>query len=315
VEAVHSAGSVLVVCHINPDGDALGSLLAVVLGLESLGKRVVGVSVDGVPEVLRFLPHENRVQTHTRERFDLAIVVDSGDLSRVGAAKNAVLSSGKVIDVDHHVTPGAFGDIRLLDGTASATAEIVYDLLFALGVSLTPEMATCLLCGLMTDTGSFRFSNVTPRTLAIGAQLVQCGASPSDIGEAVFENRSWASQKLLGRALETMRQTPDGKIVWAVVRAKDFEQLGGTDAETEGIVSVVRSVRGAHVAALLREMPNGRLRVSLRARPPADVGTVAAQFGGGGHRLASGCSLDGPLEQAETILIAALNKALDNSGV
>ena len=310
--AIREADDVLLVCHINPDGDTLGSMIALGLALEEhLGKTVTLLSADGVPAIYDFLPGVERITTATERRnFDLAIVLDAGDLTRVGRAREAAESAPLLIDIDHHVTANVFGDIRLLDATAAATGEIVYDLLAALGAPLTRPIAEALLCALLTDTGSFRFLNVTPRTLRIAAETVAAGASPDRIAEQVFENKPFAAQKLLGRALQSMRRSADGRIVWAHVSQADFTEIGGTDQDTEGIVSAVRAVRGADVALFLREMATGRIRVSLRSRDPFDVSLVAQHFGGGGHRLASGCTLDGPLAEAEARLVAEVERQL-----
>lgn len=312
VAAIGEARDVLLACHINPDGDTLGSMIALGLGLEEhLGKTVTLLSADGVPAIYDFLPAVDRIAPATERRdFDLAIVLDAGDLTRVGRAREAAESAPLLIDIDHHVTANAFGDIRLLDATAAATGEIVYDLLAALGVPLTRPLAEALLCALLTDTGSFRFLNVTPRTLRIAAEMVAAGASPDRIAEQVFENKPFAAQKLLGRALDSMRRSPDGRIAWTHITQADFAETGGTDQDTEGIVSAVRAVRGTDVALFLREMPSGRLRVSLRSRDPFDVSQVAQRFGGGGHRLASGCTLDGPLAEAEARLVAEVERRL-----
>ena len=205
---------------------------------------------------------------------------------------------------------GYLADIRLLDAKASATAEIVYDILLALGVTLTQDMATCLMCGLLTDTGSFRYNNVTPRTMELGGQMIALGASPNEIAEQVFENKPWGAQKLLGRALDTMQKTSDGAIVWTHVTQNDFADFGATDADTEGVVNAIRMVEGTWAALFLRETPGNRFRVSLRARDGLDVSQVAARFGGGGHRLASGCSLDGPIETAESQLVQAVQEQM-----
>lgn len=311
VAAIRDASEILLACHINPDGDTLGSMIALALGLESLGKKATLLSADGVPALYTFLPETGRIETRTERRdFDLAIVLDAGDLTRVGVSAEAVQSAPRLMDIDHHVTAGQFGDIRLLDATAAATGEIVYDLLGALDVPLTLPIAECLLCALLTDTGSFRFMNVTPRTMEIAAAMIRQGASPNTIAENVFENKSFASQKLLGRALDSLQRTPDGRIVWAHVTQADFQAFAATDEATEGIVNAVRAVQGADVALFLREMPSGRLRVSLRSRDPFDVSRIAAAFGGGGHRLASGCTLDGPLAEAEARLVAEVQRQM-----
>ena len=307
VAAIQRARSVVLACHVNPDGDALGSLLGLGLALEALGKDVVMLSADPVPETLAFLPGIAKVQSTTDRRdFDLAIGLDSGDLSRTGANAAVLESAPVLMDIDHHVTAGRFGHIQLLDSHASATAELVFELVGALGLSLSPEMAECLHCGLLTDTGGFRFTNVTPRTMQIGAALVEAGANPDRIYENVYERRNFASQKLLGRALEHMRRTEDGRVVWTVVTRGDFLEFGAHDRDTEGIVGALRVVDTALVAFVLREMESGKLRVSLRSRVGVDVSAVAAQFGGGGHRLAAGCSLPGPAESAAMAVLTAV---------
>lgn len=310
VAALLDARETALVCHINPDGDTLGSMLALALGLEQKQRRATLLSADGVPAIYHFLPTMERIERETERRdFDLAVVLDAGDLSRIGNNRETVLATPRVIDIDHHVTAGVFGEIRLLDATAAATGEIVYDLLVALGCEITTPIAECLLCALLTDTGSFRFRNVTPRTMEIGAELIRRGAQPDPIAEHVFENKPFAAQKLLGRALDSMRRTPDGRIVWAHVTQADFAEFGVGDEATEGVVGAVRAVQGAEVAIFLREMPTGRLRVSLRSREGIDVSRIAARFGGGGHRLASGCTLDGPIADAEARLVEAVEAA------
>ena len=312
IAAIAGAHRIVLACHVNPDGDALGSLLGLGLGLIALGKEVIPLSSDGVPESLSFLPGVERVERDTDCRdFDLAIVVDSGDLNRIGNARPAVDSAPVVIDLDHHVTGAPFGQIQLIDGNAAATAEIVFDVLVSLGIEITPPIAENLLCGILTDTGSFRFRNTTPRTFQIASALTALGASPNPIAEMVFENRPFAAQKILGRALAAMQRSEDGRIVWGAVTQADFAATGAADSETDGISSQFGSVRGAVVALFLREAADGRWRVSLRSRDPFDVSAVAAQFGGGGHRLASGCTLTGTLADVEARLLAAVQARLE----
>lgn len=316
VAAIRDARRVLLACHINPDGDTLGSMIALTLALEHLGKSCTMLSADGVPALYEFLPETERIVRHAEPHgWDLAIVLDAGDISRVGTVvAETVLAAPLLMDIDHHVTAGQFGQIRLLDAGAAATGEIVYDLLLALQAPITLPIAECLLCALLTDTGSFRFMNVTPRTMEIAAEMIRLGASPNTIAENVFENKPFAAQKLLGRALDSLQCSPDCRIVWAHVTQADFQEFGATDEATEGVVNAVRSVQGAEVALFFREMPSGRLRVSLRSRESFDVSQVAQQFGGGGHRLASGCTLDGPPAEAEARLVAAVQQRMADAG-
>jgi phosphoesterase RecJ-like protein len=182
-------------------------------------------------------------------------------------------------------------------------------LLRALRVPLTPEIATCLLTGIVTDTFSFKFPNTTPRTLRIAAHLQQCGANISEINEQVFETRSFSAVKLLGLALATLKRTDDGRIAWAVIPRRAFEEAGAREEETEGIVNFIRSIHGVQVAMLLRESPHrNKIRVSLRSRGAINVAQIAQQFGGGGHENAAGCTLEMSLSEAEQALLQEVQK-------
>jgi phosphoesterase RecJ-like protein len=311
VEAIRSAKSIVTACHVNPDGDALGSMLGLGLALTAVGKSLTMLSADGVPDIYRFLPGVEAIQKTTDTvAFDLAIVLDSGDLPRVGASVlPAIRLAPFLIDIDHHTT-GAFGDVQVLDIVSASTSEIVYELLIALKLPITPEIATCLFTGIITDTGSFRFQNVTPVTLRIAAKLVEHGAPPATVSENVFENRSLAATQILGAALASLGHSADGRIVWVTVTHEDFVRFEATDEDTEGIVNFARYVRGAHVGVLFREMQDGSARISLRSRDTVNVSAIAQEFGGGGHRMAAGCTLPPPLAEAQRRLIEAVVRAV-----
>ncbi|MCS6949593.1 MAG: bifunctional oligoribonuclease/PAP phosphatase NrnA [Armatimonadota bacterium] len=309
-QVLREARSVVLACHLNPDGDTLGCALALQATLEAWGKRVVTLSSDGVPEIYRFLPGSEKVLTNTDQRgFDAAVVCDTGIPDRIGRAKEAVLSARVVINIDHHVTEGTFGHIRIQQPKAAATAEIVYRLLKVMEAPFTAGIATCLLTGIITDTGLYRYMNVSPTTFRVSAALMEAGASPAQIAEEVFERRSLSSIRLLGRALENLQQEEDGRLVWSYVRYEDFTTLGASDEDTEGIVTQLRSVRDSVVIALLREVKPGRVRVSVRSRDERiDVAKLAEQFGGGGHRMAAGFWVDGGIEEAKEKVIRTLRE-------
>ena len=317
-DAILAAQRIVLAGHVNPDGDTLGCVLALSHLLNHLGKDFTALSTDGVPENLRWLPGSDWIQTTTERRdFDLAIVCDAGALERVGRSIMPIIEAAPhVIDIDHHVVVGeTFGDIQILDDSAAATAELIYKLLTLFPAIDLPEsvqqcVAQCLMTGLITDTGSFRYLNVTPDTFRTAAELQLWGATPAPINELVFENRSYASLKLLGRALDALQTTPDGKIAWTSVTARDMEELGATDADTEGIVNHARSVTTAQIGILFREVPGKKVRISLRARDGADVNRIANVFGGGGHKLAAGCSLEPPLENVVQAVIAEAARQL-----
>lgn len=307
---LHGTKSVVLASHLNPDGDTLGCMLALQAALEGLGKRVVALSSDGVPAMYLFLPGSEKILTSTEQRgFDVAVVCDTGMPERIGKAKEAVFSARVVVDIDHHVTEGAFGDIRIQQSKAAATAEIVHRLLKVMNVPITPAIATCLLTGIITDTGLYRYMNVSPQTFRISAALVEAGASPAQIAEEVFERRSFASVRLLGRALEHIQQEEDGRLVWSHLSYEDFAELEATDEDTEGIITQLRAVRDSVVLALLREVKRGRVRVSVRSRDErVDVAKLAEKFGGGGHRMAAGFWVEGNITEAKEKVIRALRE-------
>ncbi|HLI48525.1 MAG TPA: bifunctional oligoribonuclease/PAP phosphatase NrnA [Chthonomonas sp.] len=315
--ALCSTERVVLAAHVNPDGDTLGCTLALMHALKALGKAVVLLSADGVPSIYTWMPGADVVQTSTERRdFDVAVVCDAGRIDRVGSVQEIVLSAPLVVDVDHHLADGVFGNLLFVDANAAAACELGWELVLALekvsGKRLANrEIAECLLTGIITDTGSFQFPSVTPRTFTIAAKLQRLGAVPSRINELVFENRSRESVELLGRALSTLQISPDGKVAWVHVTAKDYEEFNAVDADTEGIVNHVRSIQGVLIGILFREIPGKKVRVSLRAREGADVHRIAQVFGGGGHRLAAGCSLPPPLEKAEQLVVAEAIRQLN----
>lgn len=315
--ALCSTERVVLAAHVNPDGDTLGCTLALMHALKALGKEVILLSADGVPSIYTWMPGADAVQTSTERRdFDVAVVCDAGRIDRVGSVQETVLSAPLVVDVDHHLADGVFGNLLLVDANAAAACELGWELVLALekvsGRRLANRaIAECLLTGIITDTGSFQFPSVTPRTFTIAAKLQRLGAVPSRISELVFENRSRESVELLGRALSTLQISPDGKVAWVHVTAKDYEELNAVDADTEGIVNHVRSIQGVLIGILFREIPGKKVRVSLRAREGADVHRIAQVFGGGGHRLAAGCSLPPPLEKAEQLVVAEAIRQLN----
>lgn len=315
--AITAAQKIVIAGHINPDGDSLGSVLALTHLLRKAGKDVTAISADGVPEIYRWLPGSDLIVTGTERRdFDLAIVCDSGALARIGRSViPAIESAPHLIDIDHHIADGVFGDIQIIDASAAATAELIWQLAGVLSKTwkqelLDKEIAECLMTGLITDTGSFRFLNVTPRTFQLAARLQKLGAIPAPITELVFENKSYASIKLLGRALDAVQRTEDGRVAWTHVRAEDFADLNATDADTEGIVNHVRAINGVQVGILFREVPGMKVRISLRARDGADVNRIANTFGGGGHKLAAGCSVEPPLADVEAAVVAETERQL-----
>jgi len=284
-------------------------MLGLAHGLRSLGKTVTTLSQDGVPDIYIFLPGCDTIQSRLPQdvSFPLAIVLDSGDISRIGPdVLEIVRRSPLIIDVDHHISGDGFGQVKIIDATSASTAEIVFAFLKFLNVDITEQIATCLFTGLITDTGSFRFQNTTGKTFRTGAELVDAGAKPSEIAEIVFDNRTLPATLILGRALTSLKSAGDGRIFWVKLCLSDFAETGARDEDTEGIVNYARGVRGAQVGILFREVVPGKVRISLRSHEGLDVSKIAGEFGGGGHRMAAGCTYTGSIDAAEEAVVKVI---------
>jgi len=308
--AFREGDSFLVLSHINPDGDALGCMCAFGLAAQSLGKTAVLVSPDGVPDTYRFLHGIENVLPKVPEgaRFDVAVILDCDGPGRLGDGSDSLSRCGRTLEIDHHPGDDRVSDIRLIDSSAASSAEILYELLVEAEVTITPEIAECLLTAIVTDTGCFRFTNVQPSTLKTAGELVDRGASINRIVHRVYETRSLASAKILGAALASLKTTAGGQIAYARVTREQMHEAQADEGETEGIANYVRSIRGARIGILFREAPDGTVRVSLRSGDHLDMSQVARLFGGGGHRAAAGCVLSCPLDEAIELVLGAAQK-------
>ncbi len=311
---VKHAGSVLIGTHLNPDGDALGSALAVSFYLDGLGIRNEVICHHPAPKNLRFLPGVSRIrQIPVEEKHDLGIILDLDSSERLGDAAPYFQGCQRIIVVDHHIPHEKPGDVRIIDTGSAATAVILTRLLRAIGAPFTPEISTCLLTGIVTDTGSFRYRNTNPESLAAASFLLEHGGDINLVSEEIFQSKPLASQRLLGHVLETMQLEANGQIAWSAVSLADFEWAQAKDEDTEGFVNELLFIETVRIATLLREPKPGKVRASLRSRADIDVAAVARLFGGGGHRNAAGCTFDGTLEEVEQILIRELKLCLASS--
>jgi phosphoesterase RecJ-like protein len=299
--------------HQKPDGDCVGSGLALVLALQSLKKQALLVSHDPHPAVYDFLPgneYHTRAQYIEPEDFhaDVAIFIDCTDPARAG--KGLDLAGKSIwVNIDHHVSNSGFGDVSLVCPDASATGEIVYRLLGVMGVPITKEIATCLYVAIATDTGGFRYQNTTRSTFEIAGALTGHGANPWEIAELIFETRSVSSVLLLGKALNTLKISRGGKLATIAVTREMMAQAGASPVETEGIVSYPRSISGVEVSLFFREMEDGSgFHVSFRSRSKVDVSEIAMRLGGGGHPRAAGALVSGTLDEASQKVLAILDE-------
>jgi phosphoesterase RecJ-like protein len=311
---IENASSVLIGTHLNPDGDALGSALAMSLYLDQLGVENEVLCHHAPPPNLQFLPGVKRIRQEPKhEKHDLGVVLDLDSTERLGNTAVYFERCPRLVVVDHHVPHEAPGDLRIVDTHASATAVILSRILLELETEISPEMATCLLTGIVTDTGSFRFRNTTPESLHLAAQLLERGGDINRVSEEIFQRKPLSGARLLGTLLESFILECDGKLCWGALRLQDFEAAQAGDEDTEGFVNELLSIDTVQIAAIFREPKAQRIRVSLRSRGDYDVAEVAREFGGGGHRNAAGCSFDAYLDEVVHMLVPRLRKCLESS--
>jgi phosphoesterase RecJ-like protein len=296
--------------HIRPDGDALGSLLALGLAIERLGREVAILSADPIPTSYLFLPAADRIRPEPPDwQADLGLVVDCDGLSRLGRLAPVFAALPHLVDIDHHDTDNAFGDEHLIDSSAGATAEIVHALLTGLNVPLDREIATCLYTAILTDTGRFCYGNTSAGSLRIAAEAVEAGADPQFISRRIYEERSVGATHLLGVALSRLTSNLDGRVVSSMLTRQDFEVTGALPSDTEGIIDHLRAIGGPNVALLLVSPDHDAVRVSLRSDGSVDVSQIALGFGGGGHAMAAGCTVNGTAEEVRRRIIESLQMA------
>jgi bifunctional oligoribonuclease and PAP phosphatase NrnA len=308
-EAIRSHDRFLITTHENPDGDSLGSILAMKLALEQLGKDAL-MYLSGetpLPNEYTFMPLDGIRRTlpdDANERVVLAL--DCANARRIGPDPTLLERAPLVIDIDHHHDNTRFGQINVIVASASSTGEVLRDLFEVMGIEITPDIAEALYIALVTDTGRFQYANTTPKTLRVAAELVEAGADVHRVFQTVYENVAFAKLKLLARALEHARVYEGGRMIVSHLERSDFEAAGAEEPFSEGIIDYLRAVEGAEIAALIREPPtqNGPLRrVSLRTRAEdIDVSAIARKSGGGGHPQAAGFSSESSVEEITEFL-------------
>ena len=294
--------------HVNPDGDAIGSLGALALVLENLGKVVVAYCQDEIPKFLRFLPYSERIvmEIPGANGFDVAVVLDCGELDRIGNAAEALQQVEKIIHIDHHSSSDDFGQLNLVRPECSSTAEILYEIFQAIPASLSLEAAENIYTAILTDTGSFRFANTTARALDIAAEMVALGVAPDKIASEVYESMSPERLRLLALSLNTLTLRANGRLATMQVSRAMLEETKTSVMDTDGFVNYPRGINTAEMAIFFREMDSGKVNVSLRSRGRLNVAEFARNHDGGGHHNAAAFRAEGSLtEVVEEVLAAA----------
>ena len=316
-QAIEKGNKFFVAGHLNPDGDSLGCTLTVTSLLERLGKQVYAYASPAIGADLKFLPNLEKIHVGVLPEnpdFDTVILLECSDRQRGGDLENILSQAKTLVNIDHHLVSEAYGDVNHIDSGASSTAEIIFQLFEASDDMLlpTPDEATCLYTGVVTDTGRFVHSNTTPEALRVASALVALGADIAQINQVIYFTKSYIELKLLGRALEKMQMRFDNKYSQIILTKRDFETFGATPAQTQGIVSQPTMIPGVEVSALIKEEPD-KVSVNLRSRGSVDVSKIAQTFGGGGHARAAGFKVTGKsVEQVADDLAEVVLHVVEN---
>ncbi len=305
----------LLTSHARPDGDSIGSQLALAFALDGLGKQVRIVNLDAAPEHYLDFPGLDRIEISSEAPdgpFDALVVMECSDLSRTGVSG---LEGHFIINIDHHAGNRMYGALNWFDESAAACGEMVFDVIRALGVGLTPDIATHIYLAILTDTGSFHHSNITPRTFDICRQTVEAGVNPAAMARRVFDSNSFGKLKLIGALLDAMELIDHGKLAVLYLDDTMLSACGCTHNDTEGVINLPLTAREIQAVLFFKVDSDGSVRVSMRSKYDVDVRLVANSFGGGGHKNAAGFTVTGPLDQVRPVIIervvAAIGRGLE----
>jgi phosphoesterase RecJ-like protein len=323
-ELLVPGASCVLTTHYSIDGDAIGSELALAAFLRQTGAEPRIINQDPVPRIYGFLDEHNEAMVYDGSadaairEADLAFLLDVSAWSRIGAPAEAIQASrAKRICIDHHTTNSGIAEINMTDSTAAATAELIYDMLGAVGGEITPAIARALFVGIATDTGWFRFPNASARAFEIAACLTSRGAAPAELFSLVHEQLRWERMGLLGAGLSELQSAAGGKIAWMALTREMFERTGADSEDVEGIIDILRTIEGVEIAILFREACDGgapSIRVSLRSKNETDVSRLAEKFGGGGHIRAAGIRMRGmSLREAIDKIVAAAEETVGSN--
>ena len=317
IQQFNNSNKILAVTHANPDGDAIGSLIAMGMSLEALNKKITLYCESLIPAVYRFLPEVHRVVNKIGNlNYDMAVILDCGDLSRVGQTVSYLEQIPVIVNIDHHVTNTRFGHLQLIDTSACATAEIVYRLIKQMGLTFSKSVATSIYTGILADTGSFRFSNTNKAAFAICQEMVEIGVDPHNIAQHVYGTYSLSRIKLLNLALDSIELSENGKLSIMTLTQKMFDETNTKPEDVDGLINYAQRIEDVEVAALIQEHQNGnensrttnRFHVSLRSDGTFDVAAIAAMFGGGGHSSAAGFSIEETLSSVKSRIFSLADK-------
>jgi phosphoesterase RecJ-like protein len=312
VEAVHQRQRFVISSHSRPDGDSIGSQLAMAFALRALGKDVHIVNKDRAPGPLLQFPGVTAIQIADRAggEYDAAIIMECGDLDRTGVSG---LDRFFVINIDHHPGNTGYGRLNWFDPTAAACGEMVLDLIDALGVPLHVDIATHIYLAILTDTGSFHYSSISPRTFEICRRTLEAGVDPVAVARNVYDSNHMGRLKLFGAVLSAMQLDPTGRIAIVYLDHEMAREAGGTYEDTEGLINLPLTVKEIEAVVFFKQTEGDEYRVSMRSKGDIDIGAVAKQFGGGGHKNAAGCTVSGPIDSLQKTFVERIDQAIQTT--
>jgi len=311
-ELINQYRTFLITSHVRPDGDAIGSELALCSVLRGLGKEALIYNQDQTPDNYRFLPGSGDIVQNLRDpgKYDVVFVLDCSDLERVGAPAATIGSMPRIINIDHHVSNGGFCEVVYIDREASSTGELIYRLIRHMGAPITKDVAHNLYAAIMTDTGGFCYRNTKNETLYAAGNLVENGADPQWLSENIYDNGPWERIRLLTKALETLTLDMDGRVGSIVVSQASLAVTGAKSEHVEGFVDISRTIKGVLVSILYLELEENYYKLSFRSKGQTNVEQVARHFGGGGHTNAAACKVKGTLAEVKQQVVDVLRAVL-----
>lgn len=296
---------ILIACHVNPDGDCIGSMLALGAGLSSIGKKVSMLSRDGVPRKYKKLPGADKVIKNTKKVFDLAITVDCNSRYILGSSFDAIKKAGYIIEIDHHPYRDSYGDLSFIDEDSASVGEMIHGILKYMGIKITKNIAKNILTSVIVETNSFRLPNVRPTTFTVCSELLALGVDYHDLSEMVYWSRSRNVAVLSGICMANMKFSEKGRLAWSFITRDEILSVKGRDADLDAVANDILAIDGVEISILFRETAGGKLRVSLRSKGGIDVASLALKFNGGGHYDSAGCLLENCPASIEKLLSEA----------
>ena len=316
-DAIRNHQSFVLLSHVRPDGDAIGSQLALGFALLAAGKSVRLINEDGLPENLAFMAGSERIESPPATPIDVevAIALDTATKPRIGERALLAASNAKIwINIDHHISNPGYGDLNLIDSTSPATGQILYQLIVALGLPMPAESRNAIYVAVSTDTGSFQYPSTTAKTYDLAADLIRRGLDVGKINSDTYDNHPYRRVELMRALLNTLELSTDGMVAHWEMRDQTRIDLALTPDDSEGLIDIIRAIRGVQVAAFFEELPDGKIRVSMRSKDRRfNVCEIAMAFGGGGHALAAGIRMPGPLEEAKQLVLDAIRNRISAS--